>query len=109
MNGYEEAEYVVGEISRAHRENGAKYKDLSLIHIYVRQMYIFLVEPPGQMHGQVKPLKVDRKYMWQHRSSRFHCLQEMVTNLSLIHISGRTYPCGNGNPSISFRMDTGKR
>ena len=23
MNGYEEAEYVVGEISRAHRENGA--------------------------------------------------------------------------------------
>ena len=35
---------------------------------------------PGQMHGQVKPLKVDRKYMWQHRSSRFHCLQEMVTN-----------------------------
>ena len=28
MNGYEEAEYVVGEISRAHRENGAKYKEL---------------------------------------------------------------------------------
>ena len=39
MNGYEEAEYVVGEISRAHRENGAKYKDCAVLYRTAQSLY----------------------------------------------------------------------
>ena len=41
MNGYEEAEYVVGEISRAHRENGAKYKDCAVLYRTNAQSRLF--------------------------------------------------------------------
>ena len=41
MNGYEEAEYVVGEISRAHRENGAKYKDCEVLYRTNAQSRLF--------------------------------------------------------------------
>ena len=32
MNGYEEAEYVVGEISRVHREGISNYKDCAILY-----------------------------------------------------------------------------
>ena len=41
MNGYEEAEYVVGEISRVHRENGAKYKDCAVLYRTNAQSRLF--------------------------------------------------------------------
>ena len=41
MNGYEEAEYVVGEISRAHRENGAKYRDCAVLYRTNAQSRLF--------------------------------------------------------------------
>lgn len=41
MNGYEEAEYVIGEISRAHRENGAKYKDCAVLYRTNAQSRLF--------------------------------------------------------------------
>ena len=41
MNGYEEAEYVVGEISRAHRENGVKYKDCAVLYRTNAQSRLF--------------------------------------------------------------------
>ena len=41
MNGYEEAEYVVGEISRAHREKGAKYKDCAVLYRTNAQSRLF--------------------------------------------------------------------
>ena len=41
MNGYEEAEYVVGEISRAHRENSAKYKDCAVLYRTNAQSRLF--------------------------------------------------------------------
>ena len=41
MYGYEEAEYVVGEISRAHRENGAKYKDCAVLYRTNAQSRLF--------------------------------------------------------------------
>ena len=41
MNGYEEAEYVVGEISRAYRENGAKYKDCAVLYRTNAQSRLF--------------------------------------------------------------------
>ena len=41
MNGYEEAEYVVGDISRAHRENGAKYKDCAVLYRTNAQSRLF--------------------------------------------------------------------
>ena len=41
MNGYEEAEYVVGEISRAHRENGVKYRDCAVLYRTNAQSRLF--------------------------------------------------------------------
>ena len=41
MNGYEEAEYVIDEISRAHRENGAKYKDCAVLYRTNAQSRLF--------------------------------------------------------------------
>ena len=41
LNAYEEAEYVVGEISRAHRENGAKYKDCAVLYRTNAQSRLF--------------------------------------------------------------------
>ena len=41
MNGYEEAECVVGEISIAHRENGAKYKDCAVLYRTNAQSRLF--------------------------------------------------------------------
>ena len=58
MNGYEEAEYVVGEISRAHRENGAKYKDCAVLYRTNAQSRLFeekclLANIPSKIVGGV--------------------------------------------------------
>lgn len=41
MNGYEEAEYVVGEISRAHREGLCQYKDCAVLYRTNAQSRLF--------------------------------------------------------------------
>lgn len=41
MNGYEEAEYVVGEISGAHREGKAAYKDCAILYRTNAQSRLF--------------------------------------------------------------------